>query len=252
MSTLAILQARMTSTRLPGKVLMPILGQPMIARQIERLRRAQGFDRLVVATTTDASDDALVAVVEGLGVPVIRGEMDDVLVRFVRALDAFDPDTVVRLTADCPLASPRVIDRVIAEFNSRGLDYLSNTLQPTYPDGLDVEVVRAEVLRKVAAASTDPHEREHVTLGVYRHPELFTVGNVAGDVDLSDLRWTVDNAEDLDFVRSVYTRLYPGDPEFDIDAILELLRAEPSLSRTSLDAVRNAALEGLETGAMET
>lgn len=241
----------MTSSRLPGKVLAPVLGEPMIARQVERIRRVTGMDGLVVATSTDSSDDGLVEVVSALGIDVVRGSLDDVLGRFIAVIDEFRPDAVVRLTADCPLLSPAVADRVIAEFHASGLDYVSNTLQPTYPDGLDVEVVRAGVLRWLAGHSDDPYEREHVTLGVYRRPDQFGVANVRGDEDLSELRWTVDNADDLAFVRQMYAHLYPRNPEFELQDVLTLLRAEPALSRTSKDAARNAALGGLDTGAME-
>jgi len=248
---LGVLQARMTSSRLPGKVLEPILGEPMIGWQIERLRRSALLDGLVVATSTDPSDDPLVAYLESLDVPVVRGSLDDVLGRFIAVLDAFSPDVVVRLTADCPLASPLVVDRVVSAFLESDADYVSNTLEPSYPDGVDVEVVRASALRWVAANSDDPHEHEHVTLGVYRRPDRFRCLNVAGEVDLSSLRWTVDNADDLAFVREVYGELYPSNPAFDMDDVLELLRLRPSLSRTSADSARNAALEGLDTGAMK-
>lgn len=240
----------MTSTRLPGKVLEPILGEPMIGRQIERLRRATSMDGLVVATSTDPSDDPLVAYLEGLRVPVVRGPLDDVLARFIQVLDRYEADTVVRLTADCPLASASVLDRVVAEFAATGRDYVSNTLEPTYPDGLDVEVVRGDALRWVAENADDPAEREHVTLGVYRRPERFSVLNVAGERDLSHLRWTVDEPADLEFVRAVYGRLYPQDPAFDVDDVLRLLASAPELSRTSEHSQRNAALNGLDTGAM--
>ncbi len=240
----------MTSSRLPGKVLEPILGVPMIGRQIERLRRASSLEGLVVATSVDPSDDELAGYLASIDVPVVRGSLDDVLGRFISVIDEYAPDTVVRLTADCPLTSPFVIDRVVGEFTRMDADYVSNTLEPTWPDGVDVEVVRASALRWVAANSDDPHEHEHVTLGVYRRPEQFRCLNVAGDIDLSALRWTVDNADDLAFVRAIYAELLPGHPEFDVPDVLELLRREPALSRTSADAARNAALDGLDTGAM--
>lgn len=250
MRTVAILQARMTSSRLPGKVLAPILGEPMIIRQIERLNRADHIDELVVATSTDASDDPLVEVLAARDITVVRGPLDDVLARFVVAMDAHPSDAVVRLTADCPLASPAVIGRVISEFHDSGADYVSNTMHPTYPDGLDVEVVRASVLREVASIATDPHEREHVTLGVYRRHDRYDIRNVAGEADLSGLRWTVDTLEDLAFVTATYEALYPTNPDFDVPEILDLLRERPELGRTTADAERNAALRGLETGAM--
>jgi spore coat polysaccharide biosynthesis protein SpsF len=249
-TTLGILQARMTSTRLPGKVLAPVVGTPMIGLQVERLRRATLLDGLVVATSTDPSDDDLVAYLGTLDVPVVRGPLDDVLARFATVVEQYAPDAVVRLTADCPLASPAVVDRVIAAFHESGLDYVSNTLHPTYPDGLDVEVVRASVLRWAAASLTDPPEREHVTLGVYRRPTQFRVANVDHDEDLSDLRWTVDTPDDLAFVRAVYERLYAANPAFELDDVLALVRSEPALGRTTLDGERNAALRGLDTGAM--
>ena len=252
MSIVGVLQARTSSTRLPGKVLESILGVPMIGRQLERLHRASRMDSVIVATSADPSDDALADYVAGLGVPVVRGPLDDVLARFVQAIDEHRIDTVVRLTADCPLASPQVIDAVIADFEEGGADYVSNTLTPTYPDGLDVEVVHADVLRWVDGHSDDVHEREHVTLGVYRRPDRFTVRNVSGMKDLSDLRWTVDNADDLAFVRTVYARLYHANQEFDLREVLALIERDPLLRRSSADAGRNAALEGLDTGAMNT
>ena len=250
MSTLGILQARMTSTRLPGKVLLPILGMPMIGRQIERLRRASSLDGLVVATSTDPSDDELASYLATLDVPVVRGALDDVLARFVLAIDEFGPETVVRLTADCPLASPAVIDQVVGVFERAGVDYVSNTLEPTYPDGVDVEVVRSDVLRWVCENSADAAEPAHVTLGVYRRPERVEVRNVSGERHLPGLRWTVDNADELEFVRSVYARLYEQSPDFELEDILRLLESDPGLSRTAADSQRNAALNGIDTGAM--
>ena len=250
MSTLAILQARVSSTRLPGKVLAPILGEPMIARQVERIGRSSRIDDLVIATSSDPSDDPLAAWAEAEGITVYRGSLDDVLGRFVGVIAAYAPDTVVRLTADCPLASPSVIDAVIDHFTASDVDYCSNTLTPTFPDGLDVEVVRARVLTEIAEISTDPAEREHVTLGVYRRPEQFTLANYAGDTDLSKLRWTVDTADDLAFVRRVYEALYETTPDFETRDILDLIARTPGLGRTTDDGIRNAALQGLDTGAM--
>lgn len=247
---LAVVQARTSSSRLPGKVLKPILGVPMIGRQLERLARVTSLDRLVVATSSDPSDDALAHYVDELGIPVVRGSLNDVLGRFVKTIDAYPCEAVVRLTADCPLTSPTVVDQVIEAFATGDADYVSNTLEPTYPDGVDVEVVKASALRWVDAASDDVHEREHVTLGVYRRPERFSLVNVSGKRDLSDLRWTVDSEDDLAFARTIYERLYAKCPAFDIDDVVALLDREPSLSRTCESAARNAALKGIDTGAM--
>ena len=221
---LAILQARMTSSRLPGKVMAPVLGEPMIGRQIERLRRSVQIDRLIVATSAEPSDDALAAYCLSLGLGVVRGALDDVLGRFATALaDHPDADVVVRLTADCPLADPVVIDAVIARHHAAGADYTSNTLGTrTYPHGLDAEVVRAEVLLQAARLADDPYEREHVTPYIYRRPEVFRLAGVTRRPSLARLRWTVDVADDLAFVRGVYASLYAHDPAFTSEAIIAL------------------------------
>ena len=222
-----------------------------MARQLARVARARLVDGIVVATSTDPVDDQVADLGRRHGLDVVRGPLDDVLARFALAIEEFAPEVVVRLTADCPLASPTVIDAVIAQFIDTGVDYCSNTLQPTFPDGLDAEVVRADVLLDVARISEDPAEREHVTLGVYRRPERYRLANHEGARDLSALRWTVDTPEDLAFVRAVYAALYPSTPEFDIDDVLGLLQREPGLNRTTAEEVRNAALIGLDTGAMD-
>jgi spore coat polysaccharide biosynthesis protein SpsF len=214
----------MTSSRLPGKVMAPVLGEPMIGRQVERLRRARRIDRLVIATSTDPSDDPLAAYCDGLDLAVFRGPLDDVLERFRGALALNrDAEAVVRLTADCPLADPELIDRVVEHHHEAGADYTSNTLGTrTYPHGLDVEVIRPEVLMEAAERAADPYEREHVTPYVYRRPETYRLAGVARHESLAGLRWTVDFPEDLAFVREVYARLYPLDPAFTSDAVAAL------------------------------
>jgi len=250
--TLAVLQARTSSTRLPGKVLKPLAGEPMILRQLERIARAKCVDSIVVATSTDPSDDELAAIVESAGYRVVRGPLSDVLARFVTVIEHVDPEVVVRLTGDCPLTSPQVIDQVIESFHRSSADYVSNTLVPTFPDGLDVEVVTARALCAVAESSSDPHEHEHVTLGVYRRVGTFSVENVTDAVgrDNSRLRWTVDNPDDYAFAVSVYDALYPGKPDFDYEDVLDLVAKNPALERTQHHAARNATLDGLDTGAM--
>ncbi len=221
---LAILQARMMSSRLPGKVMAPVLGEPMIGRQVERLRRSSRIDELMVATSDDASDDPLAAYCEVLGLEVFRGSLDDVLDRY-RAAMAQRPQAtaVVRLTADCPLADPELVDQVIDHHHEVGADYTSNTLGTrTYPHGLDAEVIRAGVLAEAAAHAEDPYEREHVTPYIYRRPETYRLAGVARHESLANLRWTVDLPSDLAFVRDVYAKLYPFDPAFGSDAVIAL------------------------------
>jgi len=173
---LAVLQARMSSTRLPGKVMADVAGAPMILRQIERLQRARRLDRIVVATSIDTSDDGLAAMLVLHDIAVHRGPLDDVLTRYAGALEAFGPaEHVARLTGDCPLADPQVIDATIALLLDRGLDYAANTpAHRTYPKGLDVEVMRAEALLRAAREAADPYEREHVTPYLYRRPSSFS------------------------------------------------------------------------------
>lgn len=223
---LAILQARMTSSRLPGKVMADVLGEPMIFRQIERLRRARRIDRLVVATSADGSDDPLAQACEARAVPVFRGSLDDVLARFGGALTlAPEADVVIRVTADCPLADPEVVDATIACLLDARADYASNTPEVrTYPHGLDVEVMRRAVLEEAVREARDPYEREHVTPYIYRRPERFRLEYISRSPSLAHLRWTVDYPEDLAFVRDVYAQLYPADPAFRSDAVVALAR----------------------------
>ncbi len=221
---LAILQARMSSTRLPGKVLAPVLGQPMIARQVERLRRCRRLDELVVATSTDPSDDALAAYGAASGLKVVRGDLHDVLGRFCAVLEAYPQATaVVRLTADCPLADWTVIDNLVALRETEGADYANNvTPVRTFPHGLDAEVMRPQVLIEAGREAADPYEREHVTPFIHRRPERYRLGALTRSPSLAHLRWTVDYPEDLAFVRQVYEQLHPADPAFGTDAIVAL------------------------------
>jgi len=227
----------MSSTRLPGKVIEPILGQPLILRAIDRISRASSLDGLVLATSVDPSDDPLVEIAERAGVTVRRGSLEDVLGRYLQVVDEIQPDTVVRLTGDNALTDPAVIDLVVAEHRRTGGDYTSNTVDRTFPRGLDVEVASAEVLREVGRLATDPAEREHVTMGIYRRPEVFDVRQFVQHPDRSQLRWTVDLPADLAFAREVYAELFPADPAFGQAEILALLERRSGLNRTEADAV---------------
>jgi len=221
--TVAILQARMSSTRLPGKVMKPLAGRPMIERQLERLRRCETLERLVVATSLDTSDDPLAALLGELGVDVHRGSLTDVLDRYVGAAQAFGvTGDVVRLTADCPLADPGVIDGCVRRRVELGVDYCSNGRRRTYPHGLDVEAFTLEALLTAGREATDPYDREHVTPFIYRHPERFTIGELAQAQDEGYLRWTVDTPEDFAFVERVYAALYPTKPDFTSDDVRAL------------------------------
>ena len=237
--TIAILQARMSSTRLPAKVLKPILGKPMLARQIERIRRAQTIERLVVATSDQPDDDAIAALCRQVDVGCFRGSRDDVLARFVGTAERYPAAQIVRLTGDCPLVDPAVIDAVVTFHRDGGFDYSSNTLHPTFPDGLDVEVMRSAALSAAGREARDPFEREHVTPFLYRHPERFRLGDFRRSPDLSALRWTVDQAEDYDMVCAVYAGLYPVKPDFALDDILALFEKRPELAKINAIYRRN-------------
>jgi len=229
---LTILQARTSSTRLPGKVMRDLVGAPMLQRQIERILRAGSIGKLVVATSTDPSDDAVAALCQALGVACHRGPLDDVLGRFAGALEAFGPsDHVVRLTGDCPLADPEVIDATIARHLEAAADYTSNTLKLTFPKGQDVEVMRAEHLAAAATEAIDPYEREHVTPFLYRHPQRFRLANLERQPPLPDLRWTVDTPEDFAFVERVYRALYAENPAFSSADVLQLTADDPPRGR---------------------
>lgn len=219
----AILQARMSSSRLPGKVMKPLAGRPMVERQIERLRRCETLTRLVVATSEDASDDGLASFLPSIGVEVYRGPLTDVLGRYVGAIETLGVSgQVVRLTADCPLADPGVIDDCVRLQAKLGVDYCSNGRNRTYPRGLDVESFDAEDLLTAGREATDPYDREHVTPYLYRPGAPFTQGELVQARDESALRWTVDTPEDYAFVEKVYAALYPTKPDFTSDDIRAL------------------------------
>ena len=230
---LAVLQARMSSSRLPGKVLKPLCGGPMILRQIERLQRARRLDRLVVATSTEPSDDPLAEALAGAGVAVHRGPLDDVLARFAGALEAFPAAHVVRLTADCPLADPEVLDASIALHLESGADYTSNTPDSfSYPKGQDVEVMTAAALRRVAAEAVSAEAREHVTWDLYHGDHGYRAAWLrSGAADDGDVRWTVDTPDDYAFASAVYDALYPPNPAFTSADVRAFLAGRPDLAR---------------------
>jgi spore coat polysaccharide biosynthesis protein SpsF len=206
MKTTCVVQARTGSTRLPGKVLAPIAGMPMLELMLRRLEPLE-VDALVVATTAYERDDPIEAIAARLGVPVVRGTEHDVLARFGLALDQHPARTVVRLTADCPLTDPGLVAAVLARHHDTGAEYTSNVLPRSFPKGLDVEVVSAEALRAAIDEARDPAEREHVTPFVYRRPERFPLANVRSGLRLADERWTVDTADDLEWVRHAVERV---------------------------------------------
>lgn len=236
--TVAIVQARMGSVRLPEKVLKDIAGLPMLQHVIERTRVASTIDDVIIATSELEQDDPIVDFCRRFGTPWFRGSERDVLDRYFQAATEFDVDTVVRVTGDCPLISPEVIDRIVRVYFERDGDYVTNTLHYTYPDGLDVEALSYDALRDAWENSTDASDREHVTKYVREH-DAFARVNVENPVDIYDysfveegevLRWTVDYPEDLEFIRAVHDQLWANGPwHLNQVAVLELLEREPEI-----------------------
>lgn len=235
----AILQARMSSTRLPGKVMKPILGRPMLARQVERLRRCAALDELVVATSDQPDDAPIAALCAQDGVACFRGSLADVLDRFTRCAREHGADHVVRLTGDCPLTDPAMVDELVRFYLAGDFDYAANCRPPTLPDGLDAEVFTAAALEEAWREARDPFEREHVVPYIIRRPERFRMGNWAWPEDLSGLRWTVDEPEDLAFATRVYEALYPAKPDFGFADVLALLAERPELADVNRRFTRN-------------
>lgn len=229
--TVLIAQARMSSSRLPGKVLRDLGGRPVLDRVLERAARASLVDRVVLATSTEPADDALAARAGRIGVECSRGSLSDVLARYAQAAAAFGAETIVRITCDCPLIDPAVIDTVIAAFRqSPPVDYCTNTLVRTYPVGMDVEVFTREALERADAEASLPHEREHVTPYLYQRPDTFRLRNVEAPEPARrpDLRLVVDEEADLDFLQALVADL--GD-RATLDEVIDLVSARPELCR---------------------
>ncbi len=203
--TVAILQARMGSTRLPGKVLTDLCGEPVISRVVTRAARTKGIDEVVVATTTLPADEALASYCRSRGWAAYRGSPDDLTDRYYQAATLHKAETVIRMTCDCPMIDPELSERVIRFFRDNPLDYASHGGPPqTFPRGVDTEVFTFAALERAWKEDKNPAWREHATPYIYKHPELFRVGGLVNDVDYSRHRWTVDTPEDLAFVRKVY------------------------------------------------
>ena len=240
MKIIATIEARMNSTRLPGKVLMPILGKPMMELMIERVRRAERIHQVVVATTTEATDDAIVALAQRLGVGCYRGSEEDVLERVLCAAQSVDADVIVELTGDCPLVEPSLVDQLVEIYVTNDFDYVANTLKRTYPRGLDTQVFSTAILAQVAELTSDPFDHEHVSLYIYEHPERFKLHNFESDLPERywGLRWTVDTPLDFELVEKIYSALYPVKPEFTLRDILKLLDAHPHLANMNREVMQ--------------
>lgn len=224
MKTVAIIQARMGSTRLPGKVLKEVMDKPLLAYELERVKCAALIDDIVIATTNETIDDEIVRFCELHNINVYRGSEADVLERYYEAAVQFDADIVVRLTSDCPLIDPDVIDQVVQLYkDEQPIDYVSNTLKRTYPRGLDTEVFSFEVLEKAHNKAILERDREHVTAYMYSNKDKFSFAYLENEEDYSHHRWTVDTEEDFDLVNRILQSIYPQNRLFTMNDVIELL-----------------------------
>jgi spore coat polysaccharide biosynthesis protein SpsF len=229
--TVCIIEARMDSSRLPGKVLLPVLGRPLLAHMIERLWRSERLDEVVIATTEDASSDPIVALADELDVEAFRGSTDDVLARVLGAAESAEAELIVSAAGDCPLLDPLVVDRVVEAYMGGEADFCSNSRSDTYPRGMDVRVFSAAALAEIDGETDDPSDRQHVSMYFWTHPERYRLLEVeSDDPSLGDFRLTVDEPEDLELVRAIFERLYPERPDFGLEEIVSLLRSDPALA----------------------
>ncbi len=217
-----IVQARMGASRLPGKPLLEVLGKPLLFYLITRLKRCEKVHEIIIATTDKPQDQVIADYAMSLGVKVVRGDEENVLARY--GLAAVNCDLIVRVTADCPLMDPSVIDQMIERFRP---DYFSNTLVRTFPRGLDVEIFTKNALEIAFKEANKPFEKEHVTPYFYQHPEKFHLGNFLYEEDASNHRWTVDTKEDFELIKRMIEALYPIKPDFNLRDMLDLIKKHP-------------------------
>lgn len=229
MNIIAIIQARMGSTRFPGKVMKNILGKPVLIHDLGRIRRMKSIKGIVVATTTLEDDDIIEETVRNYDedIYIYRGDTYNVLDRYYNAAKMCKADAIVRITSDCPLIDPNVSDKVVEAFLENNCDYCCNNMPRTYPHGLDTEVFSFNSLEDAWKSANSHYEKEHVTPYIREHPEKFKLCNVKNEVDLKHLRWTLDYPEDFEFIKEIYNRL--GERMFDMEDILKILNDEPYL-----------------------
>ena len=239
MKTVGIIQVRTTSTRLPKKCLLKINKKTILEHIILRLKFCKTLDSLCVATTTNKTDDIIECISNELEICVFRGSENDVLDRFYQAAKIISADVICRVTADDPFKDPKIIDNFMREFLVNDYDYLSNTIVPSYPEGIDIEIFRFSALEKAWKDAKLQSEREHVTPYIWKNRNLFKICNKRYKKDISSFRWTLDKPEDWVFIQQIYDRLYEPDKIFYMEDILELLEQEPDLIEINKGTVRN-------------
>ena len=243
---IAVVQVRMGSTRLPNKALVEIIGRPMLWHIANRLKFAERIDRVVISTSDEPRDDPIREFAERNDIPCFAGSELDLIDRIYRTALKFEAEALVRITGDCPLVEPMIVDKLVFEYlnDFKNIDYVSNTLPPTYPHGLDAEIYPTSTLKRLWDEIENPFYREWFPVYLWDHKDEFRIINITHQKDLSNLRWTVDYEEDLAFVREVYKRLYLDGRIFTMVDLLDLLQTEPSL--TALNAKHTKRNEGLD------
>lgn len=239
---IAVLQARFSSNRLPGKVLRSVSGKSLLQHQIERIFRSSRIDALIVATSSEPSDDQIAKISQQLGAKIFRGSLEDVLDRVYSAAKQESASVVIRLTADCPLIDSEIIDAIVDKHLTEKNDYTSNTIVPSFPDGLDVEVCEFSALKRAWREAHLPSEREHVTPYIKNNPDKFRLANYSSPIDHSNLRWTIDEEKDAAFIEHVYNEIYPENPNFLMKDVLALLNRRPELLQINSGIQRNTGL----------
>jgi len=239
--TLAIIQARMGSSRLLNKVLMELKGKTVLERVVERVLQSQYIDDVIVATTIEKQDLAIVKLCADKDIRVFCGSETDVLDRYYQCAKLLSPDHVVRITADCPMIDVDVMDLVISTHLNNASDYSSNTLEPTYPDGLDTEIMKFSVLEEAWQKAKLMSQREHVTQYII-HNDRYSKSSIENDVDYGNERWTLDTDNDYSFIKCVYNELYDINPNFGFGDIISLLNKKPELRMINNDSKRNEGL----------
>lgn len=220
----------MGSTRLPGKVMKPLCGKPMLWHIITRLGYSKMLEKIIIATTDKEEDKVIVKFAEKMGIDYYCGSSEDVLDRYYQAAKQFNISQITRITADCPLIDPEVVDKIADYYLMQDYDYVSNAITPTFPDGLDTEIFSFKALEKMWSEARLPSEREHVTAYIVNHPELFRLFNVSKDGDdLSMMRWTVDTKADFEFIAKVFDELFVSDKIFYMRDVINLLKTKPEL-----------------------
>lgn len=247
MKVAAIIRARSGSTRLPGKILKLICGKQMLLHVVERISYSKNVDNIIVATTILPEDNHVESLCKENNISFYRGSSEDVLARYYEAAKKFKTDIIIRITSDCPLIDPIILDKMIDEYikanKTHKLDYLSNTIERTFPRGLDIEIFSFSVLEKSYHEATKQTEREHVTPYIYQHPELFVLKNFTNEKDMSFHRWTVDTKEDFQLIEMIYKELYIPNKIFLLNDVLQLFELKPELIKINQNITQKSLNE---------